>query len=317
MTSKFKDYYDILKVPRAANEGEIKLAYRRLAREHHPDLHAEKEKDVHTQRMQEVNEAYQVLSSKESRAKYDQFGENWKEGSPPRQERKSGAQTGGEEEAFSEFFRNAFRQGERSEASNDAFPSELDIEASIDLALRDAVHGTEKSFTLMTTGLCQNCRGTGRKEKSLCPVCGGVGEIRRQREVKAKIPRGLKEGDRIRLKGQGNEGRHGRGDLYLSIHLSLDPGFKVDGINLEMKARVMPWAAALGSEISVETLDGQVRMRLPRATHTGTRLRLPGKGLGKTDERGDLFVRVEIDIPSSLTPKAEGLLKQWEDESHG
>ena len=164
MATKFKDYYAVLGVSRTATEDEIKKSYYRLAREHHPDLHSEKEKHLHTQRMQEVNEAYAVLSSKENRAKYDQFGEHWKEGAPPSPsyERSAGSSAGQSAEGFSEFFRNMFRQGETAGAENQVFQSELDIEATLDLSLEEAVMGVEKSFSLMTTGLCQNCHGTGR-----------------------------------------------------------------------------------------------------------------------------------------------------------
>ena len=317
MAPKVRDYYEILGIPRTASDEEIKKAYYRLAREHHPDLHPEKEKQRHTPRMQEVNEAYTVLSSKDSRAKYDQLGEHWKEGPPPQYDRTAGGgSTGPSDEAFSDFFRNVFRQSEEQGEPNPTYSSERDIEAVLDLSLEEAVRGVEKSFSLMTTGLCQNCRGTGRNGKAFCPVCGGVGEIHRQREVKTKIPPGLYEGSRIRLKGQGNEGPHGRGDLYLHIRLIPDPNFKVDGMNLETVIRVMPWQAALGSKVGVNTLDGSLQMRLPKGTHTGKRLRLAGKGLGKAGERGDLFIRIEIDIPDSLSPKAEALFKKLEEETY-
>ncbi len=302
-----------------ASENEIKQAYHRLARRHHPDLHSAKEKDLHTKRMQEMNEAYAVLSSKENRAKYDQFGEDWKDGPPPPPppNRDYGGSSGQDQDAFGDFFSNMFRQREAQGEPNQVYPSELDIEAVLDLSLEEAVRGVEKSFSLMTTGLCQNCRGTGRKAKTFCPVCGGVGEIRRQREVKTKIPPGLTTGSRIRLQGQGNEGTQGRGDLYLTIRLLPSPSFRVDGMNLSTEARVMPWSAAMGADIRVQTLEGPVRMRLPKRTHTGTRLRLSGKGLGKPGARGDLFVRVKIDIPDSLTPKVEALFRQLKEEASG
>ncbi len=310
MTSK--DYYEILGVPRTASDEEIKQAYRVLARRNHPDLHPEKEKELHTRRMQEVNEAYTVLGSKENRAKYDQLGSDWEKGPPPRDARAESP--GGE--AFSDFFRNMFRGGAERAQPEEQSPSELDIEATLDLTLEEAVRGVEKSFSLMAAGLCQNCRGTGRKGASFCPVCGGVGEVRRRREVTAKIPPGLLPGARIRLKGKGNEGPGARGDLYLTIRLQPHPDFKVDGANLETPVRAMPWQAALGSTVSVSTPEGPVRLRLPKGARAGTRLRMAGKGLGKPGERGDLFARVEIDLPESLSPKAEALFKQLEEESH-
>jgi DnaJ-class molecular chaperone len=320
MPPKFKDYYDILKVPRTASGEEVKQAYRRLAREHHPDLHPERDKKMHTARMQEINEAYAVLGAKENRAKYDQLGDHWQEESPPpeppRQDPGAYAHSEPDAEAFSDFFRNMFNRGEGRSAAEDLFPSELDIEAVLELSLEEAVKGVEKSFSLMTTGLCQNCRGTGRVKGALCPVCGGLGEIRKPREIKAKIPAGLTDGSRIRLKGQGNEGKKGRGDLYLDIRLKPDPRFKIDGLNLETELRIMPWQAALGSDVSVQTLDGTVKIRIPKMTHAGKLLRLGGKGLGKPDARGDFLIRIIIDIPDALSAKAEALMKQLEKESH-
>lgn len=311
-----KDYYETLGLSRKASDEEVKRAYRLLARQHHPDLHPAKDKDVHTRRMQEVNEAYAVLGSKENRAKYDQLGSDWEKGPPPPEDTGSGRGEASGGDAFSEFFRRTFRQDSGTSPFEEQSPGELDIEATLDLTLEEAVLGVEKSFSLMAAGLCPNCRGTGQKGKSFCPMCGGVGEVRHGREVKTKIPPGLLPGGRIRLKGQGNEGSGTRGDLYLTIRLMPHPGFKVDGANIESTVRVMPWQAALGATVSVQTLEGPLRARLPKGTHAGTRLRFKGKGLGKSAERGDLFAKVEIDIPDVLSPKAEALFAQLEEESH-
>jgi DnaJ-class molecular chaperone len=322
MSAKFRDYYEVLQVPRTATDEEIRAAYRRLARQVHPDLHPSKDKDLHTGKMQEINEAYAVLGAKEHRAKYDELGEHWKEGTPPPPPT-SYAEGGGyaaypeqDAGAFSEFFRNMFHQSQGTGQTGERFPSELDIEAELDLSLSEAVQGVEKSFSLMTAGLCQKCRGTGRIQNAFCPVCGGLGEIRRPREVKTRIPPGLTEGSRIRLRGQGNEGARGRGDLYLQIHLRPDARYQIEGTSLETPLRVTPWEAALGSEAVVQTLEGPVRIKIAKGTHTGKRLRLAGKGLGKPAARGDLFIRIEIDIPDKLSPKAEALFKQMEEDSH-
>jgi curved DNA-binding protein len=320
MAAKFRDYYDVLKVPRTATDEEIRQAYRRIAREHHPDLHPGKDKDLHTGRMQEINEAYAVLGAKEHRAKYDQHGEHWKEGPPPppsyADSGGSYAPPGQDAGAFSDFFRNMFQQSQGAGRGEDLSRSELDIEAELELSLEEAVQGVEKSFSLTTAGLCQNCRGTGRIKETFCPVCGGLGELRRPRDVKTRIPAGLTEGSRIRLKGQGNESPRGRGDLYLLIHLRPDLRYRIEGNHLETTLRVMPWVAALGSEAVVETLEGPVRIKIAKQTHSGHRLRLAGKGLGKPGARGDLFIRVEIDIPQNFSTKAEALYKQLEEDSH-
>jgi curved DNA-binding protein len=323
MATPFRDYYDVLGVKRTATDDEIKLAYRKLAREHHPDLHHGKDKEAHHRRMQEVNEAYAVLSSKDDRAKYDQFGQFWKEGGPPPpgpetfSSRSGGrAQAGGmDEQAFSDFFRQAFGGRAAATAAEELDPSELDIEATLELSLEDAVRGAERTFSLTASGLCPTCRGTGRKGSVFCPVCGGVGEIHRAREVTTKIPPGLLDGSRIRLRGQGSEGPKGRGDLYLRIRLIADPRFTLDGADLETETVVTPWRAALGGEITVATLDGPLRVRVPKRTRAGNRLRLAGKGLGKPAERGDLFVRLRIDNPPVITPEMEALLKQLEEKS--
>ena len=210
-----------------------------------------------------------------------------------------------------------FQQSQGAGRSDPRSASELDIEAELELSLGEAVHGVEKTFSLMTAGLCQKCRGTGRIQNAFCPLCGGLGEIRRPREVKTRIPAGLTDGARIRLKGQGNEGARGRGDLYLEIHLRPDPRFRIEGADLDTPLRVPPWDAALGSEAVVQTLDGPVRIKIAKGTHTGKRLRLAGKGLGKPGARGDLFIRVEIDLPDRLSPKAEALFKQMKEADHG
>jgi curved DNA-binding protein len=312
------DYYDILKIPKTASDEEVKLAYRRLARQHHPDLHPESEKSSHTEQMQKINEAYAVLGAKENRKKYDAYGERWQEGPPPqRPPTPEAPRSSGAPEGFSDFFRDMFRQSSSQDVPDERFASELDIEATLDLSLEDAVQGIEKSFSLMTEGLCPQCRGTGHVKNALCPMCGGMGEIRKARDVKARIPAGLSEGSRIRLKGQGNASAHGLGDLYLRIRLSPHTRFRVQGNALEMDARLTPWQAALGTEISLQTLDGQVRVRIAKGTHTGTRLRLAGKGLGKPGERGDLFVRLDIDISQAMSPKAEALYRQLQEENNG
>jgi DnaJ-class molecular chaperone len=319
MAAGFKDYYEILKVPRSATTDDIRKSYRKLAREHHPDLHPEKEKDLHTKRMQEINEAYTVLSSPDNRAKYDALGESWDQPQAPPPPRRSPAheQQGpsADYSGFSDFFRRMFEQEAPGQGHVNT-PGELDIEAVLELTLEEAVRGVEKTFSLVTTGLCPTCHGTGRAKNGTCPMCGGLGEIRQPRQMTTKIPRGLTDGARIRLKGQGNQSGATRGDLYLDITLRPDPRFRVDGKNLETEITIPPWQAALGAEARVPTVDGPVTIRIPKQTHAGARLRVAGKGLGKPSERGDLLVRVTIDLPATLSTKAEALYRELEKE-HG
>lgn len=325
MSVAFKDYYEELQVPRTASDEEIKQAYRRLVRQHHPDIHPEKDKAAQTQRLTKINEAYSVLSDKESRARYDRLGERWKEGEdvepepPPEPGRAGGFRPEGAE-AFSDFFYSFFGgagNGDQEASSWEAPPSALDVEAEVELPLEEAVHGVEKSFSLEVTSACLDCGGTGRRGRSFCRVCGGAGEVRRRRQVRVRLPPNLREGSRIRIKGKGNE-RGGRvGDLFIRVRLAKDPRFRVAGSDLETSVRVMPWEAALGAEISVPTLEGPARVRLPAGTTAGKVLLLKGRGLGKSGGgRGDLRARVEIDIPARVTERARSLYKDLEKELH-
>ncbi|MFH1723693.1 MAG: J domain-containing protein [Elusimicrobiota bacterium] len=321
---KYKDYYKILGVPRGASSDEIKQAYRRLAREHHPDLHPDKDKAEHTKAFQVINEAYEVLGSAENRAKYDQLGEHWKDGQafrpPPAQERARDSfrfETGASgDEIFSDFFRSFFGGGHAGGRWS-APPASLDIEAVIELSLEEAVRGGERSFSMSVTGVCPKCLGAGHAGKAFCPACGGAGETRSAREIRSRLPSDLRDGSRIRLKGQGNKSGDGQppGDLYLTVRLKPDPRFKVSGSDIETAVRVMPWDAALGAEVLVPTPLGRVRIRVPKGTRAGTRLRIPGKGLGGGRRgRGDLYARIEVDIPSELSHKAEALMGELKKE---
>ncbi len=317
MSVKFKDYYETLGVPRTVSDEEIKRAYRALVRRHHPDLHPEKDKAAQTERVKEINEAYSVLGDKENRAKYDRLGSEPEPppagDAPPHGFRPENA------EAFSDFFYQFFGgAGAGEEAAPWEAPvSALDVEAEVELTLEEAAHGAEKSFTLRANGACLGCRGTGRAGRGFCRSCGGTGESGRRRQVRARLPSGLHEDSRIRLKGKGNESGGRSGDLYLRVKLAPHPGFRVDGSELETAVSVMPWEAALGGEVSVPTLEGPARVRLPAGTTTGKALLLKGRGLGKSGGgRGDLRARVRIDIPPHLSERARGLFAELAKEAH-
>ena len=331
MAVKFRDYYEVLKVPRTATAEEIKHAYRRLVKKHHPDLHPEKDKLKETELIKEVNEAYSVLGDKENRAKYDRLGENWKDGQefrpPPDSDFRRGPSGGGGGQAFrggaegfSDFFSQFFAgEGRGPQAQEwDAPASSLDVEVVLDLPLEDAMRGGEKAFSIDVSALCDACGGTGRSGRGFCAACGGAGETRQRRDVKVRLPANLREGSRIRVKAKGHE-RGGRaGDLYLRARLLPDPRFRIVDSDLETTVRVMPWTAALGGEAEVPTLEGPVRVKVPAGTTAGKTLRLAGRGLGKPGGgRGDLRARVEIDLPASLSDRAKALMKQLEEDARG
>ncbi|MBI5246901.1 MAG: J domain-containing protein [Elusimicrobia bacterium] len=312
----FNDYYAILGINKAASAEEIKRAYRLLARRHHPDLHPEQGKVAAGEKFKEINEAYQVLSDAEKRKKYDQLGPGWEsaqEARPGREPR----ETAGFSDFFEELFGDAGRHGFSVQDVDAADPDEgRDVEAELPLSLEDAFHGGEKKMSLSAPVLCAACGGLGRKGRGFCSQCGGVGESRGQKHVTVNLPKHVRDGVKLRLRGQGSPGRGGKapGDLYLRVKLLPHPAYKVSGSDLETTVTVMPWVVALGGEATVASLDGPVRIRIPAGTHTGRPLRLAGKGLGKDDgSRGDLYAVVRVDIPEKMTEKMESLYREMKE----
>jgi curved DNA-binding protein len=300
MAVDFRDYYETLGVPRDASEQDIRKAYRKLARENHPDVNKDPEAE---ERFKEISEAYEVLRDQEKREKYDRFGQNWKAGQDV-----SGAQGfegfdfggsdrpggvrfdfgGGGAGDFSDFFDGMFggRAGRRTGfgggfggggAGGNGFATRgSDQEATIELTLEEAARGGKRKITL----------GDGR-------------------DYEVTIPRGVKDGQRIRLAGEGGEGAGGgqRGDLFLRVRLKPHPRFRVDGRDLFTDLPVTAPEAALGADVELETLTGDTtRVKVPAGSSCGRKLRLKGQGMpGPRGEQGDLYANVKIEVPKDLT----------------
>ena len=284
---EYKDYYKILGVSRSADQDEIKKAYRRLARKYHPDV--SKEKDAET-RFKEVSEAYEVLKDPERRATYDQLG-TYRQGQdfrPPPGWR--GGFGGADGSAFSDFFESVFGQG--SPFGEGPFGGRrrrgavkgADEKARISIALEDAYHGASKNVRLEGTG---------------------------SRQLKVKIPAGITEGRQIRLSGQGRPGPGGgpAGDLYLEIHITPHPLYRVDGRDLFLDLPIAPWEAALGSTVKVPTLGGALELKIPAGSQTGRKLRLKGRGLPGSPA-GDQYVVLKIVTPKAETKEARELYEK-------
>jgi len=326
MAIEYKDYYAVLGVKKDASAEEIKQAYRRLAKQHHPDLHQSKDQAQATAKFKEINEAYEVLSDPEKKAKYDQIGPGWdaaQESAPPPGggAARHGVRTGGQEdsfEGFSSFFESLFGDAGgqgfgRGEAFQGASRRGQDVEAEMALSLEDALRGGDKRISILAPALCPACRGAGRQGNRFCPACAGVGEARQERSITAHLPKHIRDGMRLRLRGQGSPSSRGEGpgDLFLRIRLLPHPTYKVSGSDLETTVTVMPWEAFLGAEISVPTPEGPIRIRIPAGTHSGRRLRIAGKGLGKEDgSRGDLHAVARIDIPDRTDDRMERLYQE-------
>jgi curved DNA-binding protein len=329
MAVKFRDYYEVLGVPKTATEDEIKQAYRKLARKYHPDVNpADKSAE---EKFKEINEAYEVLSDADKRKRYDQLGQNWKAGQdfrpPPEWE---GAHVeygdlgdlfggGRGQSGFSDFFESLFG-GRRGARGGAGFAMRgQDIEAEIALTLEEAHRGVKRSITLQSVETCPDCKGSGVKNGKTCPSCRGAGVIPRPKSLEVTIPAGVRDGSVIRLAGQGEPGTNGAstGDLLLHVRIRPHRLFAIAGDDdVQIELPVAPWEAALGAKVMAPTLDGPVEMKIPAGTQGGQRLRLRGQGLNRRGGgRGDEYVKIKIVIPPTLTPQEKELFEKLAAES--
>lgn len=318
MPPGFKDYYAALGVKKDASPEDVKLAYRRLAKQHHPDLNPEKDKLRAEGRFKEVNEAYEVLSDADKRATYDRMGSDQDARAEQAPQAGRGAPRPEESaEGFSDFFESLFGHAPgrppSAEAAQRPAHQGADIEADLPLSLEDSLAGGQKRISIVVPRLCPACRGSGRQGGRFCPACAGLGETRREKPITAQLPKLVRDGSLLRLRGQGSPSAHGGepGDLLLRVRLLPHPSFTVSDGDLETAVTVMPWDAALGAEVSVPSLEGTLRVRVPPGTHAGRRLRVVGKGLGKEGgARGDLHAVVRIDIPDRADAATERLYRE-------
>lgn len=340
MPVKYKDYYDILGVPRKASDADIKKAFRKLAREHHPDV--AKNKKQAEEKFKEINEAYEVLGDPTKRKKYDELGPNWNAGAdfrpPPGWESfaggrpSSGRGSRGQDyefhfggTGFSDFFEQLFgsrggRGGFGAGTAEPDFTAERgrDIEGDIMVTLEEATRGSVRSVSVRHGVPCENCGGSGQRARHLCNVCGGTGQIAKTETYQVKIPAGVTEGQRLRIPGRGEVGSGGgkAGDLFLRVRLAKHPDFDVEDHNLTYRAELAPWEAVLGTNISVPTLDGPVNIRIPPGTQSGQKLRVRGRGLPQRDgAHGDLIVETTIEVPTTVSDSERKLWEQLASES--
>jgi curved DNA-binding protein len=319
MPAQFKDYYTTLGVSRDATPDDIKKAFRKLARQYHPDT--AKDKKTAEEKFKEINEANEVLGDPEKRKKYDTLGARWNDAGgfepPPgwqQADAGAGAGAGGQGQefhfggtGFSDFFeqyfsggsRYGFPQGFEEETPGGAARQGRarrghDIEGDILVTLEEAMHGTQRPISLQTVN-----RQTGAVETH---------------EFQVRIPPGATDGRRIRVPGQGEPGRNGgaAGDLYLRVRHASHPDFTTREADLHHELDVAPWEAVLGAEVIVPTLDGSIKLRLPAGTEDRQQLRVRGKGLpkGKTGERGDFFVTINVVLPTQVSDDERKLWEQ-------
>jgi len=318
----FKDYYAILGVPRTATDEDLKKAFRKLARQFHPDV--AKDKRNAEEKFKEINEAYEVLDDPQKRQQYDTLGARWKEGggapsSSRRRTRRPAGQGQPQEDfefnfggstGFSDFFEQFFGQRSRRGPTADVDPLSSgsrgpargkDIEGDILVTLREVVKGSERTLSLQRTD----------------PRTGDV----QVQTLKVRIPAGVSDSQTIRVRGKGGEGHGGgaTGDLLLHVRLAADPDFRVQGADLHYDLVLAPWNAVLGSTETVPTLTGRIAVKIPAGSQSGQALRIRGHGLPTTDDasKGDLYVSIVLRTPSQVTAEEQALWEKLRSLSSG
>jgi len=303
----FKDYYKTLGVSKTATEKEIKQAYRRLARENHPDVHSG-DKKAET-RFQEINEAYEVLSDAENRKKYDQLGAQWRQGSG---QRRRGPTAGGEvnfdfsdlfgggggaEAGGASFFERFFGGGGRKGAS--AAPVQ---EAEAEITLAECYQGTTRHLEITSPSACPHCRGAGVVGNGICPACRGAGRQNGTRKLEIRIPKGVTHGSKVKAQ-----------DVSILVNVKPDPNYEIKGRDLVRKLPVDLYDAVLGSEVKFLTPVGkEVSLKIPPESQNGRSFRLSGQGLpgAGTKPAGDIYVKLEVNLPTKLSDKERELFEE-------
>jgi len=345
-----RDYYEVLGVDRNATEADIKKAYRRLAKQYHPDVNpGDKEAEA---KFKEINEAYSVLSDSEKRANYDRFGHAAFDGN---------AGFGGFDFGFGgldDLFESFMGFG-RSRTSRRAGPQRgNDLQYAMEISFMEAAFGTTKELNVTRLQTCSVCGGSGAKpgtQPETCKHCHGTGQIRysqstpfgqfvnvrtcdmcsgegkvithpcekcngkgrvtKSSRISINIPAGINEGQTISLRGEGEPGLRGGppGDLFVTIHIKPHPIFKREGYDVVCDVPISFAQAALGADIEIPTIDGKMTYTIPEGTQTGTVFKIRGKGIKhlRSNARGDQYIRVNVEVPVRLSQKQKELLRQF------
>lgn len=289
---EFIDYYKILELPKTASEAEIKSAFRKFARKYHPDLNPNDEQAK--KKFQQVNEANEVLSDPEKRKKYDKYGKDWEHSDAfekaSAQQRQSRSQAGGQQHAgafsgdFSDFFGSMFGEGFESSSRQPRFRGQ-DLNAELHLDLKDVYQTHQQTLTV------------------------------NGKNIRLTIPAGVENEQTIKIKGHGNPGVNGgpNGDLYITFAIANHTKFKREGSHLYTTVELDLYTALLGGEISVDTFDGKVKLKVAAETQSGTKVKLKGKGFPvykKDGEFGDLYITYQVKLPTQLSEKEKALFNE-------
>ncbi len=355
-----RDYYQVLGVEKTASQEDIKKSYRKLAKECHPDLHPNDK--TAEERFKELNEANEVLSDPDKRARYDQFGFDGPQMGAGGNPFGGGGGFegfggfGGFDSIFDQLFGGAMGGGQRRNGPLQGG----DLRYELRITFEEAAFGTEKSFEfyrnescevchgsgakagtrpqtcptckgagqvrsgggfMVTVRTCPSCGGTGKIIQEKCPTCAGSGQSRHRRTATVKVPAGIDDGQTIVMNGQGEHGMNGgpAGDLYIQVSVKPHKLFKREGTNLQFELPISFIQATLGADVDIPTLTGPVRYHIPEGTQTETEFRLKGYGITQLrgTNKGDLFVKVRVEVPKKISDKQKDLLRQFEEASTG
>ena len=361
MPEQKRDYYEVLGVSKGASDDEIKKAYRKLAKKYHPDVNPGDQ--AAEAKFKEVNEAYSILSDKEKRARYDQFGHagvdpNYGAGGPGGG---FGFDMGDIDlgDIFGSFFGGGFGGfGGSASARRNGPQKGESLRANLTITFEEAAFGCEKEinlnrseeceachgsgcepgttaetcpdcrgtgvvrvqqrtggFAFSSTAACTRCRGTGKIIHSPCKSCGGSGSVKKSKRITVTIPAGIDDGQAVSLRGQGNAGKNGgpAGDLIVGVRVKPSNQFRRDGTTVLYEQPVTFYQAVMGAELEIPTIDGKVKYNLPAGTQPGTTFRLRGKGIPELRGRGrgDQYVTVRVQVPSSLTGEQKEALRAY------
>ena len=330
---EFKNYYKTLGIPKTASDKEIKNAYRKLARKYHPDLNPGDKKAE--EQFKVINEAYEVIGNPDKRKKYDDLGANWEQVQRNQEYARRYTQPGFEGRTTEDFdlgdFFETFFGGRQSPfgspfggAQTPRPASGEDIESEIELSIEDLVASEKKSIHISIPQICPQCKGEGliptttaggnrRRIMTMrtCPTCRGGGRVLESHDLAVTIPKGMAEGSRFRLVGQGGRGSGGRrnGDLYLRVKVRPHRVFRLEGFDLHADLPLLDYEAALGAKISVPTISGSVQLSVPPETQSKQSLRLKGQGLPRrgSSGKGNLYFHVFVYTPKDLSPSERKL----------
>jgi curved DNA-binding protein len=334
MSLKYKDYYEILGLPRTASDQDIKKAFRKLARQYHPDV--AKSTRGAEDKFKEINEAYEVLGDPTRRRRYDQLGANWKPGTDFRpagsgfQEFRNGKPFNrnqapdfefddGVNSGFSDFFEQVFgargtdhgtfRGGSRFDEVDMAEKGK-DVQGDIYVNLEEVAKGAVRSINISHKQECAACRGNGDINGRACNSCSGTGQVKKTHTFNVKIPVGVTQGQRLRIPAAGDEGLNGGqpGDAYVTVHIHSHPEFEVSGQDLIYETEISPAEAVMGTHLIIPTLTGEVNIRIPAGTQPGQKLRVRGRGMiNANGGAGDLYVVTLVRIPDKLSDEESRL----------